>query len=188
MAIKSCKLSKCFRGSMTPDPLESFLLLKLPEKTTLEKVTKFDAPCLKKFLNTLLTWSIYKRLLYARFRVLTSLYFVNILPNSKLHTPPPKLCGPATDWRILMKLEFFCIGQLRACWYQIFLVQCPLISGAMSYKADSVARSWAPDFGVYCIIWKLFLINRPMKGSWQAETFGINILSFKALRCQTTPH
>ena len=38
-----------------------------------------------------------------------------------------------------MKLEFFCKGQLRSCWYQTSLVQCPLISGAMSYRADSIA-------------------------------------------------
>ena len=25
-----------------------------------------------------------------------------------------------------MELEFFCKGQLGACWYQTFLVQCPI--------------------------------------------------------------
>ena len=64
-----------------------------------------------------------------------------------------------------MKLEFFCTGQLRAYWYQTSLVQCPLIFGAMSLRGDSVARSWALDFGVCCIIWKLFLIKRPIKSS-----------------------
>ena len=45
---------------MPPDPLESFLLLKLlklnsaGKKTMLEKVTKFDTPSLKNFLNMLL--------------------------------------------------------------------------------------------------------------------------------------
>ena len=38
-----------------------------------------------------------------------------------------------------MKLEIFCEGQLRACWYQTSLVHCPLISGAMPYRAHGVA-------------------------------------------------
>ena len=44
IAITVCQFSKNFRGSMPPDPLESFLLFKLHKinsagKTTLEKVT-----------------------------------------------------------------------------------------------------------------------------------------------------
>ena len=54
MAITVGKFSKTFRGNKPPDPMESLLLLKLLKinsagKTTLEKVTKFDAPSLKKF-------------------------------------------------------------------------------------------------------------------------------------------
>ena len=59
IVITVCKFSKIFRRSTPPDPFELFLLLKLLEinsagKNTLEKVT-FDAPSMKKFLNTLLT-------------------------------------------------------------------------------------------------------------------------------------
>ena len=50
MANIVCDFSKIFRRNMSPDLPESFLLLKLlkinlaEKKTTLEKVTKFDAP------------------------------------------------------------------------------------------------------------------------------------------------
>ena len=87
---------------MLPDPLESFLLsclkLTLPEKTTLEKVTKFDpllsdkiskyAPNVKQFQKA------YSRP-FPGLNVLTSLYLVNIQHNSKLHHPQPKLSRPA---------------------------------------------------------------------------------------------
>ena len=54
------QIFKILWGSMPPDPLESFLALKLlriesAEKTTLEKVTTIGPPSLKKFLNTALT-------------------------------------------------------------------------------------------------------------------------------------
>ena len=60
MTITVCKFSNNFQGSMPPDPLESFLLLKLleitlPGKIALEKVTKFGVLFLKKILNTPLT-------------------------------------------------------------------------------------------------------------------------------------
>ena len=85
--------SKFFRGACPRTPQESFLgfwflnclKLTLPEKTTLEKVTKVGALFLKKILNTPLTSKIFKRLIYARFRVYTSLYLVNIQLSSKLH-------------------------------------------------------------------------------------------------------
>ena len=38
-----------------------------------------------------------------------------------------------------MRLEVFCKGQLHASWYQTSLVQCSVICGAMSYRADSGA-------------------------------------------------
>ena len=50
IGIAICKFSKNFRGSMPPNPLEPFLILKLlkinsaKKKTTLEKVTKIVPP------------------------------------------------------------------------------------------------------------------------------------------------
>ena len=57
-------------------------------------MSKIDAPSLKKFLNTPLTWNIFKRLIYARFRVQTSLHLVNIQPNSKLLVPHQNVLDP----------------------------------------------------------------------------------------------
>ena len=61
-------------GAYSRTPLESFLALKFfkinsARKIRLKKVTKIDAPSLKKILNTPLTRNIFKRLIYARFRV-----------------------------------------------------------------------------------------------------------------------
>ena len=79
---------------MPPDPLESFLFLNLLQinsagKNTLENLLKFNAPSLKKFVNSPLTRNIFKGLFtpVSGSRRLTSLYEVNIQPISKLHVP-----------------------------------------------------------------------------------------------------
>ena len=56
MANAVSKFSNMFRGSMSPDPLDSLcssicLQLILPEKSTLEKMSKFGATSLNKFLE-----------------------------------------------------------------------------------------------------------------------------------------
>ena len=50
MAIAVCRFAKSFRGSMPPDPLDSFLNLHqiLPEKIRLIKMSKFNALVLEK--------------------------------------------------------------------------------------------------------------------------------------------
>ena len=112
IAIAVCKFSKNCRGSMPPDPIESFLVhslhklfkFKSAEKNTLEKVTKIGAPSLKKILNTPLTLNIFKRLIYARFGVQTSLHLVNIQPNSKLH-PPTKTFWIRSCVKLIVKCD-----------------------------------------------------------------------------------
>ena len=57
MATTVSKFSKIFRGSMSPDQLRTFFILKmlqnnLTEKTTLDNISKFGALFLKKFLIT----------------------------------------------------------------------------------------------------------------------------------------
>ena len=78
-----------------------FLLLKLLEINCREKMSLKKQRNLvsfpEKILNTPLTLSILKGLIYARFRVETFLYLVNIQPNLKSHPPPPKLSGSAPD-------------------------------------------------------------------------------------------
>ena len=83
-----------FLGVACPrTPLKSFLLLKLleitlPGKNCGWKSDEIWCPLPEKILNTPLTWNILKGLIYARFRVYTSLYLVNIQPNLKSHPPP----------------------------------------------------------------------------------------------------
>ena len=87
IAITACKFSKTFRVSMTSDPPKTFFIFKclnmiLPEKNTLENISKFGAPSLKKnseYAADMKTF--FKGLIFKLFLGLPSLYLVNIQTN-----------------------------------------------------------------------------------------------------------
>ena len=88
MATTACKFPKIFRGSMPPDPPRASFILNMLQndfagKNTRDNMSKFNAPSLKKILNAPQT-----RKPFTPFLGLTSLYLVNIQPNSKFHLPP----------------------------------------------------------------------------------------------------
>ena len=92
MPITACKLSKFFRRSMPPDPPRIIFVslfasnLTLPEKRRLN-LSKFG----KSSEYTPFTWTHFQKRAYLRsLSGLTSLYSVDIQPNSKLH-PPTKI-------------------------------------------------------------------------------------------------
>ena len=98
---------KTFLGEPTlRPPLKSFLLLKLLKinsagKTALEKKTKIGAfSLIKKISEYALDMKQFQRAYERPFpglNVLTSLYLVNIQPNSKLHPPHQNFVNPPLD-------------------------------------------------------------------------------------------
>ena len=102
MAITVCEFLKILWGNMPSDPLEpcfytsTCFKLILPEKTTLEKMPKFRAFSLKKFLLCLRHETFSKGLFTLRFFLRLDVYpflhifitvglLINIQPNSKAH-------------------------------------------------------------------------------------------------------
>ena len=67
-------------------------------------MTKFGTLPEKNSEYAPLTWNIFKRLVYARFRVLTSWHLVNIQPNSKLHVSHQNFLDPPVE---MDRADFF---------------------------------------------------------------------------------
>ena len=145
MAFAICEFSKNFQGSLplgVPDPLRDifvppFALNKLcREKNTLKKMSKFDVPSLKRFLN--MPPEIFSKCLSKPFPGLTSL----CLPRKKSHLhytrsiTPKRVTSGGIHLRDMAPGQHRNVAAVASRWRQLFDLTGPG-SSTMTYPADS---------------------------------------------------